>query len=61
MGADAERFSALSIDRTWNITPEVDDLLDDLREAGREQGRQVVIVPVERMPTRTGIAAIYRF
>jgi hypothetical protein len=26
-----------------------------------EKGGQIVIVPAERMPTRTGIAAIYRF
>ncbi|MDD2318249.1 MAG: hypothetical protein RBR01_05025 [Desulfobacterales bacterium] len=26
-----------------------------------KMGGQVVIVPVERMPTKTGIAAIYRY
>jgi hypothetical protein len=26
-----------------------------------QKGGQIVIVPAERMPTRTGIAAIYRF
>ena len=41
--------------------PEVDDLLDDLGELVLKKGGQVVIVPTERMPTRTGIAAIYRF
>lgn len=41
--------------------PEVDDLLDDLGELVLKNGGQVVIVPTERMPTRTGIAAIYRF
>jgi len=40
---------------------EVDDLLDDLGELVLKMGGQVVVVPAERMPTRTGIAAIYRF
>lgn len=41
--------------------PEVDDLLDDLGERVLKAGGEVVIVPAERMPTQTGIAAIYRF
>jgi hypothetical protein len=41
--------------------PEIDDLLDDLGELVLNKGGQVVIVPAERMPARTGIAAIYRF
>jgi stalled ribosome rescue protein Dom34 len=54
-------------DATGRITfddlarPEVDDLLDDLGELVLKMGGQVVVVPAERMPTRTGIAAIYRF
>jgi hypothetical protein len=41
--------------------PEVNDLLDELGEWVLKRGGQVVIVPKERMPTLTGIAAIYRF
>jgi hypothetical protein len=41
--------------------PEVDDLLDDLGELVLKRGGQVLVVPTERMPTGTGIAAIYRF
>jgi hypothetical protein len=41
--------------------PEVDDLLDDLGERALKAGGEVVVVPAERMPTQTGIAAIYRF
>src|SRR5690606_19514539 len=41
--------------------PEVDDLLDDIGELVLSQGGPVVIVPAERMPTTTGLAAIYRF
>lgn len=41
--------------------PEIGDLLDDLGELVLKMGGQVVIVPSERMPTLTGIAAIYRF
>lgn len=39
----------------------VDDVLDDIAELVLKFGGQVVIVPREQMPTRTGIAAIYRF
>jgi hypothetical protein len=41
--------------------PEIDDLLDDLGELVLRKGGQIVIVPAERMPAQTGIAAIYRF
>lgn len=41
--------------------PEVDDVLDDLGTLALKMGGQVVIVPTERMPTDTGIAAIYRY
>ena len=41
--------------------PEVDDVLDDLGELVLKKGGQIVIVSAERMPTETGIAAIYRF
>ena len=41
--------------------PEVDDVLDDLGALALKMGGQVVIVPTERMPTKTGIAAIYRY
>ena len=41
--------------------PEVDDLLDDLGALALKRGGQVAIVPTERMPTKSGIAAIYRY
>jgi hypothetical protein len=41
--------------------PVVDDLLDDVGEIVLKQGGEIVIVPAERMPTQSGIAAIYRF
>jgi hypothetical protein len=41
--------------------PEVDDVLDDLAVLALKMGGQVVIVPPERIPTETGIAAIYRY
>jgi hypothetical protein len=41
--------------------PDVDDLLDDLGERVLATGGEVVIVPGERMPTESGLAAIYRF
>lgn len=41
--------------------PAVDDLLDDLGERVLTQGGEVILVPTERMPTGTGLAAIYRY
>lgn len=41
--------------------PEIDDLLDDIGELVLKKGGQVVVVPAERMPVDTGVAAIYRF
>lgn len=41
--------------------PEVGDLLDDLGERVIATGGEVVMVPAERMPACTGLAAIYRF
>jgi hypothetical protein len=41
--------------------PDIDDLLDDLAETVLRKGGQVVVVPAERMPTQTGVAAIRRF
>lgn len=41
--------------------PEVDDVLDDLAALAAEHGGDVVVVPAERMPTDTGLAAIYRY
>ena len=41
--------------------PEVDDLLDDLGELVLKKGGRVVVVPAERMPTPTGLAAIFRY
>lgn len=38
-----------------------DDILDDLAELTLRMGGDVVVVPPDRMPTKTGIAAIYRF
>lgn len=65
---EADRLIPGSIDATsGRITvgdldhPEIDDVLDDLGELVVKAGGEVVIVPAERMPTKTGIAAIYRF
>ena len=41
--------------------PEVDDLLDDLGELVGKMGGQVLVIPAERMPGRTGLAATYRY
>jgi Bacterial archaeo-eukaryotic release factor family 3 len=41
--------------------PGVDDLLDDLAEIVLKKGGKVVVAPADRMPTKSGAAAIYRF
>lgn len=41
--------------------PQVDDLLDDLAETVLRMKGDVVVVPMERMPSGTGVAASYRF
>jgi hypothetical protein len=41
--------------------PKVDDALDDLAEMVLRTGGDVIVVPHERMPTQTGLAAIYRY
>lgn len=41
--------------------PDVDDALDDLAEQVIQTGGEVLMLPAERMPTTTGLAAIYRY
>jgi hypothetical protein len=41
--------------------PEVGDMLDDLAEAVLRTGGEVVVVPKERMPSGTGVAATLRY
>jgi hypothetical protein len=41
--------------------PDVDDVLDDLAELVLRSKGAVVAVPSERMPSKTGAAAIYRY
>jgi hypothetical protein len=40
--------------------PQVDDLLDDLGELVEKMGGRVLVIPAEKMPGRTGLAATYR-
>jgi len=41
--------------------PEIGDILDYLAQTVLRMNGEVVIIPAERMPATTGIAAIYRF
>jgi hypothetical protein len=50
-----------AIDKVRLDEPDVDDLLDDLGERVLKTGGEVIVVPSERMPTESGLAAIYRF
>jgi hypothetical protein len=41
--------------------PHSDDLLDDLGELVAKKGGTVLVIPAAGMPSRTGLAAIYRY
>lgn len=41
--------------------PRVDDLLDDLGELVIRMGGQVMVLPTDKMPSETGLAAIFRY
>lgn len=65
---EAERVIPGVLDRTsgaielkGQANAHVDDLLDDVAELALAKGGEVVIVPAERMPADSGLAAIYRF
>jgi len=65
---EAQRLAPGRLDATTGalqpaaiVDPDVDDMLDDLAELVMGKGGEVVIVPLERMPTTSGLAAIYRF
>jgi hypothetical protein len=41
--------------------PKLDDLLDDIGELVSKMGGTVLIIPQDKMPSKTGLAAIYRY
>lgn len=41
--------------------PKVDDLLDDLGELVMKKGGNVMVLPADKMPSETGLAAIFRY
>ena len=43
------------------INPKVDDLLDDMGELVIKMGGQVMVLPTSKMPSETGLAAIFRY
>jgi peptide subunit release factor 1 (eRF1) len=40
---------------------ETDDLLDDLADLAKKMGADALIIPKEDMPSKTGLAAIFRY
>lgn len=47
---------------TGSLTnPQTDDLLDDIGELVTKMGGQVMVLPPESIPTKTGLAAIFRY
>jgi hypothetical protein len=48
--------------QTTDLTqPKLDDLLDEIGILALRMGGMVMILPPEKMPTQTGLAAIYRY
>jgi hypothetical protein len=43
------------------LDPKVDDLLDDMGELVMKMGGEVMVLPTGKMPSDTGLAAIYRY
>ncbi len=43
------------------VNPKVDDLLDDMGELVMKMGGQVMVLPTGKMPSETGLAAIFRY
>ncbi len=41
--------------------PKVDDLLDDMGELVTKKSGSVIVFPTEKMPSQTGLAAIFRY
>jgi hypothetical protein len=41
--------------------PNVDDLLDDMGELVIKMGGQLMVLPIDKMPSVTGLAAIFRY
>lgn len=41
--------------------PKIDDLLDDMGELVTKMGGQVMVLPPEKMPSESGLAAIFRY
>jgi hypothetical protein len=41
--------------------PKLDDLLDDIGELVTRMGGKVIVIPPEKMPAKTGLAAIFRY
>lgn len=64
---DAERVLPGRIDASGRIEPRAledphaDDVLDDLAETVVRMKGEAIVVPTQRMPSLTGVAAIYRF
>jgi hypothetical protein len=65
---EADRVIPGQVDRTTgsvrsaeSSSVHLDDMLDDLAELVLAKGGEVVVVPSERMPSDSGLAAIYRF
>jgi hypothetical protein len=49
------------VELATDIAPTIDDLLDDVAEEVLRRKGEVIVVPAARMPSRSGLAAAYRY
>ncbi len=58
----AGRISETKITTTQDLAdPHTDDLLDDIGELVIKMGGEVTVIPLDKMPGDTGLAAIFRY
>jgi hypothetical protein len=50
-----------SIEKGSLMNPEIDDLLDDIASLAAKMGAEVIVIPGHDMPSKTGIAATFRY
>lgn len=61
-GKIVQHNEIVSIEHQGSISnPEVDDLLDDVGEWVTKTGGKVLVLPSEKMPSETGVAAVFRY
>jgi len=58
---DADQRIPGGADAAGEANPEGSDVLDDLAEAALRTGAEVIVLPADRMPSKPGAAAVFRY